>query len=73
MQKPSTDTLGSTASCTHWIQTHNCSTSTWLYKTHDGVLDQLVSMQVLSLHDAYILNTLQRRTLDVVAMPVSTF
>ena len=41
--------------------------------TNDGVVDQQIDMQVLSLHDAYILNTLQQRMLYVVAMPVSTF
>jgi len=44
-----------------------------LVTTHNGVLDQLISMQALSLHDAYILNTLQQRMLYLVAMPVSTF
>ncbi len=41
--------------------------------TPDGVLDQQIGMQVLTLHDAYILSTPQQRRLHVVAMPVSTF
>ena len=47
VQKPSTDTLGSTAKCTHWIQRTNVVNPFSLVTTHDGMLDQQVGMQVL--------------------------
>ncbi len=44
-----------------------------LATTHDSVLDQQIGVQVLSLHDACMINRLQQRMLDALAMPISTF